>query len=125
MRSEVCEICEDQEDGQILCTACKRVYHPACVDGTDSNPLLFVCHDCNSSTDPRCSFREESQGEILSCSFKTCPLRYHPSCFKAFHSPTDKLAQSASPFTCPSDFCHTCVADVNGLHLYWKLVRCI
>ena len=129
MKVEVCEICEDREGGPSPCNKCKRVYHPACVEkmsGTEPNAQSFLCHNCDPSTDPHCSLCQKSEGEILSCSVKTCPLRYHPHCLKVFHFPTSKSEKPAAQFTCPAHYCHTCVADVNALHQpETTLLRCI
>ena len=129
MKVEVCEICEDREGGPSPCNKCKRVYHPACVEkmsGTEPNAQSFLCHNCDPTTDPHCTLCQKSEGEILHCTFKTCPLRYHPHCLKVFHFPTSKSEKPAAQFTCPAHYCHTCVADVNALHPpEKKLVRCI
>ena len=129
VKIEVCETCEVGEGDPIPCTKCKRVYHTACVQkksGTEPNAQSFLCHNCDPSTDPHCTLCQKSEGEILSCSVKTCPLRYHPHCLKVFHFPTSKSEKPAAQFTCPAHYCHTCVADVNALHPpEKKLVRCI
>ena len=129
VKIEVCETCEVGEGDPIPCTKCIRVYHTACVQkksGTEPNAQSFLCHNCDPSTDPHCTLCQKSEGEILSCSFKTCPLRYHPDCLNVFHFPTSKPEKPNAQFTCPAHYCHTCVDDVNALHPpEKKLVRCI
>ena len=129
MRIEVCEICDTRENNPIPCTKCRLVYHPTCIkniSGTEPNVESFLCHNCDPSTDSRCFLCQQSEGEMLRCSFKPCTRHYHRNCLKSFHSPSAKLGRPASPFICPSHYCHTCVADVNELHQpEKKLLRCV
>jgi hypothetical protein len=129
MRTEVCEHCGSREGQTMPCNKCRSVYHSDCINKNAeeaSNAETFLCPNCNPSTNLNCCLCRKSDGELLICNFKLCGRRYHRSCLKLFHSLSIKQEKSASQFTCPAHYCHTCVADLNELNqAEKKLLRCI
>ncbi|KAK4025415.1 histone-lysine N-methyltransferase NSD2 isoform X1 [Daphnia magna] len=129
MRVDVCECCGSREGQTLSCSKCRLVYHPECTKkdlGALSKFETFLCLNCDPSTNSKCCLCQQSEGAMLSCNFKLCGRYYHRNCLKLFHSPSVKQEKTASQFTCPAHYCHTCVADLNELHqAEKKLVRCI
>lgn len=129
MRVEVCESCGSREGCPLSCIKCKVVYHLECIKeifSIESNTESFMCPTCNPSTNIYCCLCQQTEGEMLCCSFKLCGRRYHRNCLNVFHSPSVRHERPSSQFICPAHYCHTCVAELNELHQpEKKLLRCI
>lgn len=140
MKIEVCEFC-GLRDGQLLpCSRCRTVYHAQCLKGAIKQPKgelepreaanvpKFLCLNCDPASEPICCLCKQPSGQLIKCNqTRICSRRFHQECLKGFHSLSAKEERTASQFTCPTHFCHTCTADVEVLLKpgKTKLIHCI
>lgn len=88
------------------------------------NCASFPCQTCNVEKCFACSKTKLNERELLTCGFKSCNKKFHPSCLKVWPS----QETSKPSVVCPMHTCHACNAENDcgyNVHSESQLVKCV